>query len=153
MGSLFPILCLLLHAGTHSAIVVNALTGPDMGYPAPTPPVPCPALPQHQGNGAPYLAAARHGDVLALRTLVSLRCPWGRPGRVFARAIWARKGTVSMWHLQMLLSFGCPVVWCSALSAAKLRAEPEVEVWLRGLWEGGRRAAAKRRAGRLIFDL
>ncbi len=80
-----------------------------------------------------------------MRTLVSLGCPWGHPGRVFARAIWARKGTVSLWDLQMLLSCGCPVAWCSALSAAKLRGEPGVEAWLRGLWEESRRAAAERR--------
>ncbi len=94
----------------------------------------------------PYLAAARRGSVFALRALAALGCPWGSPGRVFARAVHSR-WTVDMWVLEELLRLGCPVVWCGAVSAARRREDPDVEAWVRGMHGEHQRAMAERRGG------
>ncbi|EFJ47656.1 hypothetical protein VOLCADRAFT_91626 [Volvox carteri f. nagariensis] len=68
-------------------------------------------------DGELYVTAAHHHDLVMLRCLRRLDCPWG-PG-VFSRAVYDRGSTVEV--LQWLHAEGCPVDWEEARSRAKTR--------------------------------
>ncbi|GFR44361.1 hypothetical protein Agub_g5582 [Astrephomene gubernaculifera] len=68
-----------------------------------------------QTDGAPFLGAARHGDLLTLRCLKRLGCPWGPHGRLITRCI---ECCCDPRVLSWLRDEGCPVDWDKAGKAA-----------------------------------
>ncbi|PNH04936.1 Ankyrin repeat domain-containing protein [Tetrabaena socialis] len=68
-------------------------------------------------NGAPYVRAARHGDLAMLRCLRRLGCPWAPDGSTLTRAVveLMNESYESGGHVQRMLSWlleqGCPVGW------------------------------------------
>ncbi|KAG2440521.1 hypothetical protein HYH02_010399 [Chlamydomonas schloesseri] len=109
-------------------------------------------------GGEPYAVAAYHGDVMGLRALARLGCPWGPPGRAVARAIFFHgRGRAPLLALQEVLRLGCPVDWRRVLAAAQRRecryniADEQLMGWiLEGEERCRRRAPRASGGGRLL---
>ncbi|KXZ42675.1 hypothetical protein GPECTOR_125g508 [Gonium pectorale] len=69
------------------------------------------------GDGRPYDAACRNGDLATLRCLQRLGLPWGRAGAVITAAVSSSKRPPAI--LRWLLQAGCPVDFAAARAAVE----------------------------------
>ncbi|GFR45438.1 hypothetical protein Agub_g6817 [Astrephomene gubernaculifera] len=80
--------------------------------------------------GGAYTTAARQGDLLTMRCLRRLGCPWGPPGLVFEDCI---EAGCDLPILDWLLKEGCPVEWKRVVEAVARKVHPGInripELW------------------------
>ncbi|KXZ47037.1 hypothetical protein GPECTOR_38g274 [Gonium pectorale] len=72
------------------------------------------------GDGSPYVAACRNGDLAMLRCLQRLGVAWGPPGAVFHEAM---RADANLAVLRWLLEAGCSFDYVAAREALVPRAE------------------------------